>query len=317
MPRSLDFSTFWSAPRSDRGGLMDDLDTRLLVDLLRDRIRPSRELGQHFLIDDSVISRSVSLASSESPLGANSHVIEIGPGPGSLTLSLLRTGASVTAFEIDEEAVAHLYRVFGDAEGRLDVHQADALQVEWPEDATHVVANLPYQISSPTIERIQRHHAQHAIESAVLLVQSEFADRMALSRDGSAPSPLALSVWLDFDLELDSKVAPHSFSPSPRVSSRLVRMRPADRSLGMDRRMFRTITQHCFANRRRKMRTLLSKPPSRLSRIRGWHKKRWADAVASIQLSAPEALPEGWMDLRPENLKTSHWVAIVGAISSE
>ena len=66
---------------------MDDLDTRLLVDLLRDRIRPSRDLGQHFLIDDSVISRSISLASAESPLGEDSHVIEIGPGPGSLTLS--------------------------------------------------------------------------------------------------------------------------------------------------------------------------------------------------------------------------------------
>ena len=102
------------------------MDTRLLVDLLRDRIRPSKELGQHFLIDDSVISRSTSLASSESPLGKDSHVIEIGPGPGSLTLSLLRTGASVTAFEIDEEAVAHLHRVFGGAKRRLEVHHADA-----------------------------------------------------------------------------------------------------------------------------------------------------------------------------------------------
>ena len=147
---------------------MDDLDTRLLVDLLRDRIRPSKELGQHFLIDDSVISRSISLASSESPLGEDSHVIEIGPGPGSLTLSLLRTGASVSAFEIDEEAVAHLHRVFGDAKGRLEVHHADALQVEWPDDATHVVANLPYQISSPAIERIQRYHC--------LLYTSDAAD---------------------------------------------------------------------------------------------------------------------------------------------
>ena len=223
----------------------------------------------------------------------------------------------MSAFEIDEEAVAHLHRVFGDAKGRLEVHHADALQVEWPDDATHVVANLPYQISSPAIERIQRHHAQHPIESVVLLLQSEFAERMTIARDDSAPSPLALSVWMDFDVELDSKVAPHSFSPSPRVSSRLVCLRPTDRSLGLDRRLFRIITQHCFANRRRKMRTLLSKPPSRLSRIRGWHKKRWMEAVGSLQHSAPESLPEGWMDLRPENLKTSHWVAIVEAISSE
>ncbi len=296
---------------------MDDLDTRLLVDLLKDRIRPSKELGQHFLIDDSVISRSVSLASSKTPLGEDSHVIEIGPGPGSLTLALLRTGAVVSAFEIDEEAVAHLQRVFGDADGRLEVLRADALEVNWPEDATHVVANLPYQISSPAIERIQSHHSTHPLVSIVLLLQNEFAERMTIGRDNSALSPLALTLWLDFDVELDAKVSPHSFSPSPRVSSRLVSLKPVDRAQGVDRRMFRTITQHCFANRRRKIRTLLSRPPSRLSRIRGWHKKRWAEAVASITNSAPEALPEGWMELRPENLQTSHWVAIVEAISSE
>ena len=296
---------------------MDDLDTRLLVDLLKDRIRPSKELGQHFLIDDSVISRSVSLASSKIPLGEDSHVIEIGPGPGSLTLALLRTGTAVSAFEIDEEAVAHLQRVFGDADGRLEVLRADALEVNWPEDATHVVANLPYQISSPAIERIQSHHSTHPFVSIVLLLQNEFAERMTIGRDDSALSPLALTLWLDFDVELDAKVSPHSFSPSPRVSSRLVSLKPVDRAQGVNRRMFRTITQHCFANRRRKMSTLLSRPPSRLSRIRGWHKKRWAEAVASIMNSAPVSLPEDWMELRPENLQTSHWVAIVEAISSE
>ncbi len=296
---------------------MDDLDTRLLVDLLRDRIRPSRDLGQHFLIDDSVISRSISLASSKIPLGPDSHVIEIGPGPGSLTLALLRTGASVTAFEVDDEAVAHLQRVFRDADGRLEVLHADALEVSWPEDATHVVANLPYQISSPAIERIQRHHTTHPLVSVVLLLQNEFAERMSIGRDDSALSPLGLSLWLDFDVELDVKVPPHSFSPSPRVNSRLVSLQPAIRVPRTNRRMFRAITQHCFANRRRKMRTLLSRPPSRLSRIRGWHKKRWAEAVTSIEQSTPEALPEGWMELRPENLQTLHWVAIVDAISSE
>lgn len=296
---------------------MDDLDTRLLVDLLRDRIRPSKELGQHFLIDDSVISKSVSLASSKTPLGKDSHVIEIGPGPGSLTVALLRTGASVTAFEIDEEAVSHLQRVFRDADGRLEVLRSDALEVNWPEDATHLVANLPYQISSPAIERIQRHHATHPLSSIVLLLQNEFAERMIIGKDDSALSPLALTLWLDFDVELDTKVSPHSFSPSPRVSSRLVCLKPVVRAQGVNRRMFRTIIQHCFSNRRRKMRTLLSRPPSRLSRIRGWHKKRWIGAVASITKSAPGDLPEDWMELRPENLQTSHWVAIIEAISSE
>ena len=76
---------------------LDDLDTRLLVDLLRDRSRPRKSLGQHFLIDDDAIERTIGLAmESDCPLSENSHVLEIGPGPGSLTLALLRSSARVT-----------------------------------------------------------------------------------------------------------------------------------------------------------------------------------------------------------------------------
>ena len=67
------------------------LDTRLLVDLLRDRINPSKSLGQHYLVDDEVIERTIRLTEEfDSPLSDDSHVLEVGPGPGSLTLALLR-----------------------------------------------------------------------------------------------------------------------------------------------------------------------------------------------------------------------------------
>ena len=92
---------------------MEDLDARLLVDLLRDRMTPDKSLGQHFLLDESVIARSIQLPSEHgSPVNRDSHVLEVGPGPGSLTLGILRTGARLTALEIDEEAVDHLNRVF-------------------------------------------------------------------------------------------------------------------------------------------------------------------------------------------------------------
>ena len=260
---------------------MDDLDIRLLVDLLRDRITPDKALGQHFLIDESVVERSIELANSPRLL-ANSKAIEIGPGAGSLTLGLLRTGSTVSAYEVDEEAISHLARVFKGADGRLDIINQDALQADWPEDATHVVANIPYQISSPLLEKIQKHHSQHALTSVVLLVQDEFAERMMNNRNDTASGPLSLSLWLDFDVELDAKVPPHCFSPAPRVSSRLVTLQPSARELDVNRRMFRTITSHCFANKRRKMRTLLSRTPRRLSRNKGWHKSRWRDSVNSV-----------------------------------
>lgn len=294
---------------------MDDLDIRLLVDLLRDRITPDKALGQHFLIDESVVERSIELANSPRLL-ANSKVIEIGPGAGSLTLGLLRTGSTVSAYEVDEEAISHLARVFKGADGRLDIINQDALQADWPEDATHVVANIPYQISSPLLEKIQKHHSQHALTSVVLLVQDEFAERMMNNRNDTASGPLSLSLWLDFDVELDAKVPPHCFSPAPRVSSRLVTLQPSARELDVNRRMFRTITSHCFANKRRKMRTLLSRTPRRLSRNKGWHKSRWRDSVNSVIETSPDAMSDDWHNLRPENLKTSDWVLLTKSISS-
>tara|TARA_Y100001970_G_scaffold90806_1_gene114553 strand:- start:985 stop:1881 length:897 start_codon:yes stop_codon:yes gene_type:complete len=294
---------------------MDDLDIRLLVDLLRDRITPDKELGQHFLIDESVVDRSIELANSSHSL-SDSRVIEIGPGAGSLTLGLLRAGAIVSAFEVDEEAISHLARVFNGANGRLEVVNQDALQADWPENATHMVANIPYQISSPLLDRIQKHHSKHPFTSVVLLVQDEFAERMMNNRNDTASGPLSLSLWLDFDVELDTKVPPHCFSPAPRVSSRLVRLNPTARELDIDRRLFRTITSHCFANKRRKMRTLLSQTPRRLSRNKGWHKGRWKDVIGAIFESSPDGMSQDWQNLRPENLKASDWVLLSKSISS-
>jgi len=294
---------------------MEDLDIRLLVDLLKDRITPNKGLGQHFLIDESVVDRSIELANLSQPL-AESRVIEIGPGAGSLTLGLLRAGASVSAFEVDEEAISHLARVFKGADGRLDVVNQDALKANWPENASHVVANIPYQISSPLLERIQKHHSQYVLNTVVLLLQDEFAERMMINRNDTASGPLSLSLWLDFDVELDAKVPPHCFSPAPMISSRLVRLHPTARKLDVNRRMFRTITSHCFANKRRKMRTLISQTPRRLSRNKGWHKGRWRDSVNTVIESSPDGISEDWLNLRPENLKTSDWVLLTKSISS-
>ena len=294
---------------------MDDLDIRLLVDLLRDRITPDKGLGQHFLLDESVVDRSIELANSSESITTDSRVIEIGPGAGSLTLGLLRTDASVTAFEVDEEAISHLARVFNGADGRLDLVNQDALLADWPGDATHLVANIPYQISSPLLERIQKHHAQYPLSSVVLLLQDEFAERMIINRNDTSSGPLSLSLWLDFDVELDVKVPPHCFSPAPRVSSRIVSLQPTAREMDVNRRMFRTITSHCFANKRRKMRTLLSQTPRRLSRNKGWHKGRWRDSVSAVIASSPEGMTEDWQNLRPENLKTSDWINLTKSIS--
>ena len=288
---------------------MDDLNVRLLVELLRDRITPDRSLGQHFLLDEAVIARAVEIASKNQPIDERSHVLEIGPGPGSLTLELLRTGAKVTAIELDQEATSHLARVFNGADGKLQVIHADALETDWPEEITHIVSNLPYQISSPVLERIQKYHSSSQLKGISLLVQEEFAERMAMNKGYATRGPLGHSLWLDFDVELDSKVAPHSFSPSPRVHSRLTNLIPVNREMTqlIDNRLFKMVITECFANRRRKLRTSLKKPPKRLNRISGWHRYRWEKATKTI--------PSETLDLRPENLTSEDWVSLISQIT--
>ena len=288
---------------------MEDPDVRLLVDLLRDRITPNRSLGQHFLLDEAVIERAVEIASGNKPINQQSHVLEIGPGPGSLTLELLRTGARVTAIELDEEAISHLNRVFDSEEGRLQAIHGDALQIEWPQDITHIVSNLPYQISSPILEKIQRFHLNNQLQGIALLVQEEFAEKMAMSKGHASRGPLGHSLWLDFVVELDLKVPPHSFSPSPRVHSRLTNLIPIDRdsTASIDSRLYRMVISESFSNRRKKLRTTLKKPPNRLNRISGWHRSRWITAIASI--------PNETLDLRPENLSSEDWVKLISQIS--
>tara|TARA_B100000686_G_C16802540_1_gene987223 strand:- start:4631 stop:5542 length:912 start_codon:yes stop_codon:yes gene_type:complete len=301
-------------------GSLNDLDTRLLVDLLRDRSKPDKSLGQHFLVDEGAICRTLQISEEYgSPLSENSHVLEVGPGPGSLTLALLKEGARVTALEIDEQSVLHLRRVFGDRECELVVKMEDALSEIWPPGISHVISNLPYQISSPILERIRKYHHSDPIQMCVLLVQEEFAHRMAMTSPPYDVGPLGLNLWLDFEVFVDRRVPPNSFAPAPRVNSRLVALRPINRTEadGINRQMFRIITRHCFSNRRRKMRTLLSSHPSRISRVSGWHKARWKSSVSRLLESGATGLAEGWADLRPENLSPEEWVTITRRISSE
>lgn len=298
---------------------LEGLDTRLLVDLLRDHINPSKSLGQHYLIDDEVIQRTIVLTRKfSSPLSSKSHVLEVGPGPGSLTLELLRSSSSVSAIEIDKESVEHLVRVFSDRKCRLSIEEADAVSQRWPKGITHIISNLPYQISSPIIDRITKYHSSQPIELSILLVQEEFAHKMAMFSAPYDVGPLGLNLWLDFDVSIDRRVSPGSFSPAPRVQSRIVVLKPTFRpeAEGTNKQMFRIITRHCFSNRRRKMRTLLSKPPSRISRVSGWHRDRWTNSISKLLSSKTTDLEDGWADKRPENLEPIDWISLAKAISS-
>ncbi|MEE2747639.1 MAG: 16S rRNA (adenine(1518)-N(6)/adenine(1519)-N(6))-dimethyltransferase RsmA [Candidatus Thermoplasmatota archaeon] len=283
-------------------------DARFLVDLLRDYNPVVRELGQHYLVDTSVLNAAIEMAGDLS----GKHVLEIGCGPGSLTHHLLDAGAHVSAIEIDTGSLEHMTRHFEEelASEQLILIEGDALTVNWPTNLDAIVANIPYQISSPLLERMQR---EVRTIPAVLLVQEEFAERMAMAIGPLDRGPLGMSLWLDYDIEMGRRVPPSCFSPQPRVTSCLVRLNPIDRlseySSEVDRRMFRQTTSQCFSDRRRKLRNLLKKSPRRISRIPGWHRTRWQGAIRSLE-------NHPLMEERPDMLEPEDWLDICTLISA-
>ncbi len=296
---------------------IEDLSPRLLIDLFRDRFHPKKSLGQHLLVDSEVIDHTIKLAckSDNKPLEGK-KILEIGPGAGSLTLGLLKEKSKVFAIEIDDDAISHLDRIFKNIDGDFELIHGDALSVKWPEGIKKIISNIPYQISSPILSKIGQYHSQNPLESIILLIQDEFASRMAMSDGEYDMGPLGLNLWLDFNIILDKKVHPSSFIPQPKVNSRLIIMEPVNReeTKELDKNLFRIITKHCFSNRRRKISTLLSKVPSRLSRVRNWHKSRWKNKIKNILNYNPPGFDSGWTDLRPDRLTVQQWIILVKEI---
>lgn len=275
---------------------------RELVDRLRAYQPPNTDLGQHFLIDDAMLERMVAIAK----VNDEDHVLEIGPGPGTLTQHLLHTGANVTAIEIDDAPVLHLDEAFREEQNtkQLILHHDDALNTAWPSNITKVVANIPYQISSPLIEKLTRHLKEHEgqLQQVVLMVQHEFGQRLSMNHPADTGS-LGMTVALDWDVAAHHMVPPHHFSPQPAVQSQVIELCPHNKEFSVDKRLLRQMIHLAFEQRRKKIRSTLKRAPKRISRIKGWHAQRWKDAIQTLhELEV--------MDSRPEELTLDDWVQL-------
>ena len=260
---------------------------RILIERLRMRQDNVKSLGQHFLNNEEILDETMSLAS----ISPDDHVIEIGPGPGVLTDRLLESGCKLTAIEIDEGICEFLRDNFPN----LNLIEGDALIQKWPQ-ANKVVANIPYQISSPLIDVITR---TQSIEHVVILVQEEFAERLVVEWESDRGS-LGMCTMLDWDCSFEMRVGPHCFTPSPQVHSRLVTMKRKESP--ENSRLAKLLIRQAFAQRRKKLRNTLSKAPKRIARINGWHAKAYRDAVQHIDCD--------FFEERPEDLEIEDWLEL-------
>ena len=220
-------------------------------------LKPSKSLGQNFVIDSNVCTKIVRTAA----VGPTDIALEIGPGLGSLTLALLESAASVVAVEIDPRLAGQLpITVANHCEHpeNLTVLNQDALTIEaLPVNPTVLVANLPYNVSVPVLLHLLEKF--ESLRTGVVMVQAEVADRLAAkpgTKDYGIPSVKA-AWWAE--VKGAGSVSRSVFWPAPNVDSKLVsftrRQTPGDEEL---RRKVFTIIDAAFAQRRKMLRSALS-----------------------------------------------------------
>ena len=209
------------------------------------------KLGQNFLRDAGASTRIVEA------LGDTSHstVIEIGPGRGALTRLLAKRTAHLIAIELDSRLATELRREF-DRQRNVEIVEASFLDVNLagllqPHARTKVIGNIPYYITSDILLRL---FAQHeSIETIVIMVQKEVADRLAAKPGSRDYGMLTVTAQLFSDIEQLFTLPPTMFSPPPKVHSTVLRLRIAPKStkLNLDANAFMQFCKLAFSQKRK------------------------------------------------------------------
>jgi len=181
-------------------------------------IRLNKKRGQNYLINSQILSQIIDHAQLEE----TDTVLEIGAGIGTLTIPLSETAGKVIAVEQDPRIVQVLKdRLNGLNISNVEILEADATKIKFP-FFTKVVANLPYQISSPITFKLLRQN----FEWGILMYQLEFAQRMVAQSGESNYSRLSVIMHLCSQVKILFKVPREAFIPQPKISSAVIKLIP-------------------------------------------------------------------------------------------
>jgi 16S rRNA (adenine1518-N6/adenine1519-N6)-dimethyltransferase len=219
-----------------------------------ENIRAIKSLGQNFLKDPHYLNRIAVAAH----VGPNDQVLEIGPGLGHLTAVLAQRARKVLAIEVDERLIERLQNAFISCRNFELIH-ADALEYDYGllEGRWKVVANLPYYISTPIIQRLIVRRDKFI--SLTLMLQKEVAERIASPPGGKEYGYLSVLVQFYTVPRIEFKVPPGAFTPSPEVDSCVVTLMLRDRPAVMvlDEAFFIRVIKAAFSQRRKTLRNSL------------------------------------------------------------
>lgn len=263
-----------------------------------------RSLGQNFVVDPSVIEHIVEVAA----VGPGDHVVEVGPGLGSLTVALAATGADVVAIEKDAGLVGVLADVLTgssigppglDQPGPVRIVEADALEVAWPRllDAAPrwvLVANLPYNVAVPILMSVLG--SAPMVERLVIMVQQEVGERLVARPGGRTIGiPSIATAWYA-SAEIVATVAPEAFLPRPRVTSVVVELVRRDPPRAdVDPQQVISLAAAAYRQRRKMLRSSL------------------AGRVDAVQFDRAGIASTR----RPEELEVGEWAALAAAAGAE
>ena len=216
-------------------------------------ISPRKSLGQNFVVEPNTIRQVIELASIKS----DDSVIEVGPGIGSLTSSLLEVAGHVTAVEVDRALVQVLTDLLQPEDKKFRLINADVMNLDVNEllvarnESWNLVANLPYNISVPLIcdflERVP------VITKMTVMVQREVAERLVAKTGEKAFGLPSLKVQYFADAKKIADVPPSVFLPKPKVESSLVQIKRREKcAVSANHELLFELAKRAF-NQRRKM----------------------------------------------------------------
>lgn len=221
-----------------------------------------KRFGQHFLHDSGIIDRIVAAIHPK----ADDLMVEIGPGPGALTVPLIAHLDKLHAIEIDRDWAARLEGTViinnPKAEGRLQLHNVDVLKYDFARlsqqtQSIRLVGNLPYNISTPILFHLIQYN--HLIKDMVFMFQKEVAERICAQPGTSAYGRLSVMMQYYFQPQMVLHLPPGAFKPPPKVDSAVVRFTPIERENRVDIKLLKQVVTDAFNQRRKTLRNTLKK----------------------------------------------------------
>ncbi|CAI9282511.1 unnamed protein product [Lactuca saligna] len=209
-----------------------------------DRLQLYKSRGQHLLTNPRILDSIVR----SSGVGPGDTVLEIGPGTGNLTLKLLEVADKVVAVEVDKRMVQALHTRVSEQglSEKLTIISKDALKTDFPHFDL-VVANIPYNISSPLVAKLV--FGGYHFRSATLLLQKEFAIRLLSNPGDSEFNRLAVNVKLVADVEHVMNVSKRDFIPIPKVDSSVVKIHLKTEIPNVNLNEWWAFTKTCFGKK--------------------------------------------------------------------